>query len=302
VTVSTQYSPLYGPNGALVSASAHGSQAGIDVLRNGGTAMDAAVAAFWVDAAHHGRLESKSLAVIVWPRLDSPALGVTAPAGTDERVETICLALLRDHGSRSLYDLQRSAAALRQSSRPPVARALRPLPPSPDAPSPTAGAEQPAGTVSAEGRRSKTEVDWRHPRETEIDSIRTRTIEPVAVGNAASAVPTGKSAESPAAVLAVDHRGMVVALSLGPSAHEQIAIASTDDWVIAFGADHSTQTELTPILDCLRKGDRPLGPSLQSVIESRSTNGVLHALAVDLRNGLIIACADPAGSSAAAVY
>ena len=36
--------PVYGKNGMVVSTSRHASQVGIDILKNGGNAVDAAVA------------------------------------------------------------------------------------------------------------------------------------------------------------------------------------------------------------------------------------------------------------------
>mgnify|MGYP003958425341 CR=1 FL=1 len=57
---SANTEPIYGQNGMVVSTSRQASEAGIEILKNGGNAVDAAVAVGFALACQYPSLSSKS--------------------------------------------------------------------------------------------------------------------------------------------------------------------------------------------------------------------------------------------------
>jgi hypothetical protein len=116
----TRYSPILAPNGLVVSGSMPASQAGIDVLENGGTAIDATVAAL---AA--GVVVAESPPNGKWALSGMIVDGFEARPelfswmGTDlSEVLAAWHSALTRLGSRSLYDLVRPALVLARNCEP----------------------------------------------------------------------------------------------------------------------------------------------------------------------------------------
>ena len=304
----TRYRPMYAPNGAVVAASPAGSQAGIDVLQQGGTAVDALVASIWCEPASHAANHCwiAALCTNVWT--DDGQIFEEEIAGSRDLARA-SLGFLRRHGTRSFDDLL----------------CYSPLPAS----------ERRFMRVSARENKPELEPDGPRSALSIADWAGARLLPTVATGNSRD-IPGAPALDDESVgvevacadtltATAVDHRGTVAALTVSTSRvaagasvtvlrHPSDTSQPPDAFFIVHATGQGFRT-LSPLVDRLRRltnmgGPDPFGARIQSTVESsefpvhdaHTPRPGLAVLAVDCRHGVIIGCRHPRGGSIVAGY
>lgn len=223
----TRYSPIFAPNGMVIAGSALPAQAGIDVLQNGGSAVDGAVAALATLLNSEFRPEPGTLLAIIWAGANQPVLGLAHRCeGADEVVAQLHVIVGR-FGVRSLYDLLRPASVLVEGSGQETEARIWKRAMGSDSAIPSQLDARPATLTPLERVTMGDLAFLTSPG----DRVQEPALEPVSGGEIPEAILTsllrkhaGRSSDRPtvfgtnriAQAAAVDHRGMVSSLAWVP--------------------------------------------------------------------------------------
>lgn len=108
----TRFSPLYAPNGLIIGEGALAAEIGVDVLQNGGTAVDAIVATLGVGLVEgYWSRDPMLLSGIVDMPAEPQPLSIRSTARNLHQLLAVLQTVLLSFGSRSLYDLLRPATS-----------------------------------------------------------------------------------------------------------------------------------------------------------------------------------------------
>lgn len=309
-------SPIYAPNGVVVSTSAWVAQAAIDVLQNGATSCDACVAAMGVSLALDRNSAWDSLtATVCTPGYDQVDHLRITDADPRELLPHIH-GMLDRFGVRSLCDLLRPGVGYAAETGDREAVALL-------GGTESMVGEQPQGwephSFTVDGRM-RYWADSRELRQALCDLL----IGTQAVPSAAAPVPKPKSQSRIGLfeTIAVDHRGMMCLLGLSASGHSMglshAIVAFEEERILALaGVSHDPgaisgvvanrvhnrmglqEAVEAPLMD-LECEPRPRGDARVGDKDGKG-QGVL-AVEIDLLNGILIGAADPWGECHVAGY
>ncbi|HZT96246.1 MAG TPA: hypothetical protein VFB34_05360 [Chloroflexota bacterium] len=266
----TRYLELLAPNGAVTTPLPAASQAGIDVLQNGGSATDAAIAALSVQLTARADMVDRQplLDVLVWDPARAALSGLRSASGDIELRLTIS-AILKRFGCRSFSDLSAPAVAYARK------RLLLGRPESPenaahlwltsDKPLTEPPATNWCDVESGQLLRFEISAPFASPGTVDLmlEPLRQEQPDPPPPGSLTSFMVRNPVRGKPAAraprdvtpwpqVIAVDHRGMTASISAAPfdAAAGPVQIVVSDAgkpvlWVAGAAGDEWTMVDIT---------------------------------------------------------
>ncbi|GEM_PF-6500212 len=281
---------LLAPSGILACRSLVGSQVGIDVLENGGTALDGALAAWAVELAGQGDpvLEQRSrLTLLISPELGDGGYFTAHGWNVDiaDSFPQVAAWLLR-FGSRSLYDLARPAAGY-------AGRGL-----------PTAGGLRTSPRLhellSNLEQVSQRPTEWAAAEPVLVHGWRAVHIQVKGGSNATRAA----DGVGPIACLAIDHRGLAVALAMTTEATDGVGLsmAGRDGSVMA-AAELGGSRGLPAVTAAVLNRNDGNG-AIRETAEAKAPTETAHLMAVaaDAMNGVLVGLVDPVQVGRVAAY